>query len=65
MAGEVIAVGEDVQQWKVGARVCANFATEHLDGDLTPEIQATSQGGQTHGVLTQYKTFNHTVCFTT
>lgn len=57
MAGEVVAVGEDVKQWKSGDRVCANFATEHLDGDITPEIQATALAGNVHGVLQQYKAF--------
>ncbi|KAK7049353.1 hypothetical protein VNI00_005954 [Paramarasmius palmivorus] len=55
MAGEIIAVGEDVKGWKVGDRVCANFAADHVAGDITPEIQRTGHGGQIHGMLTQYK----------
>lgn len=57
MAGEVIAVGEEVTGWKAGDRVCANFSTEHLHGPTNPRIQNASLGGQAHGVLTQYRTF--------
>ncbi|KAG6827184.1 hypothetical protein H0H92_012849 [Tricholoma furcatifolium] len=57
MAGEIISVGEDVKKWKVGDRVCANFATGHLHGDPTYESISTSLGGQSHGVLTEYRTF--------
>ncbi|KAG7086562.1 hypothetical protein E1B28_002510 [Marasmius oreades] len=57
MAGEIVAVGEDVKGWKKGDRVCANFAADHVHGDPTPEIQATGHGASAHGVLTQYKVF--------
>ncbi|KAL0067054.1 hypothetical protein AAF712_005838 [Marasmius tenuissimus] len=57
MAGEIIAVGEDVKGWKRGDRVCANFAADHIHGDVTYEIQRSGFGGQIHGVLTQYKVF--------
>ncbi|KAF8969329.1 hypothetical protein BDZ97DRAFT_1795109 [Flammula alnicola] len=57
MAGEIIAVGEEVKGWKVSHRVCANFSTDHIHGPTTPQIQGTSLGGQAHGVLTQYRTF--------
>ncbi|KAJ3541547.1 hypothetical protein NMY22_g3847 [Coprinellus aureogranulatus] len=57
MAGEVIAVGTDVKEWKEGDRVCANFATDHLSGPPTAEIAQTSLGGQAPGVLTQYRPF--------
>ncbi|KAF8165602.1 hypothetical protein B0H34DRAFT_671407 [Crassisporium funariophilum] len=55
MAGEILATGEDVKDWKKGDRVCANFATDHLYGDTNASIQKTSLGAQAHGVLTQYK----------
>lgn len=61
-AGEVLAVGEDVTGWKKGDRVCSNFATDHIHGRTTPAIQATSLGGQAHGVLTQYRIFPAHVC---
>ncbi|TFK36067.1 zinc-binding alcohol dehydrogenase [Crucibulum laeve] len=57
MSGEIISVGEDVKDWKKGDRVCANFSTDHLYGDTDPKIIATSLGGQSPGVLTQYRTF--------
>jgi NADPH:quinone reductase-like Zn-dependent oxidoreductase len=64
MAGEVIAVGEDVGgEWKIGDRVCANFAADHIAGDTSAEIQQTAHGGAIHGVLTQYKTFRPHVSF--
>ncbi|KJA29715.1 hypothetical protein HYPSUDRAFT_230607 [Hypholoma sublateritium FD-334 SS-4] len=56
-AGEIIAVGEDVKDWQVGQRVCANFATDHTHGPPTPANANTALGGQAHGVLTQYRAF--------
>lgn len=32
MAGEVAAVGDGVEEWKVGERVTANFDQGHLYG---------------------------------
>ncbi|RPD77238.1 NAD(P)-binding protein [Lentinus tigrinus ALCF2SS1-7] len=55
MAGEIIALGEDVTGWKLGERVSSNFATDHLFGDITEETKATSLGGAIDGVLTEYK----------
>ena len=64
LAGEVIAVGQDVQDsWKIGNRVCANFAPAHLDGDPTHAIMNTALGGPSDGVLTQYKSFKPEVSF--
>ena len=59
MAGEIVELGEDVNpnQWKVGDRVSANFTQDHIDGDLTPEVQLTALGGQIDGCLTEYKSF--------
>lgn len=63
MAGEIVAVGVDVKGWKTGDRVCSNFATEHLHGDIDNAIQQSSLGGQSHGVLTEYRTFPSYVRF--
>lgn len=62
MAGEIISVGEDVKGWKQGDRVCANLVIDHIYGDTSPAIQATSLGGAVHGVLTEYRTFPAHVC---
>ncbi|KAJ7091020.1 hypothetical protein C8R44DRAFT_579381, partial [Mycena epipterygia] len=57
MSGEVIAVGAEVKQWKIGDRVSANFMLDKLHEELTPEISATSLGGAVDGVLTEYRSF--------
>ena len=63
MAGEVVAIGEDVKEWRVGDRVCPNFSPDHIYGDVTPAIQAKSLGAIANGVLTEYKAFYSHVCF--
>ncbi|KAI0673129.1 NAD-P-binding protein [Trametes maxima] len=55
LAGEIVAVGPEVSSWKVGDRVSANFATDHIFGDVTDEIKATGLGAPIDGVLTEYK----------
>ncbi|KAJ7106911.1 alcohol dehydrogenase superfamily protein [Mycena epipterygia] len=54
VAGEVIAVGEDVKEWKTGDRVCANF---FLDKIHDQQVGTLPLGGTTHGVLTVYRTY--------
>ncbi|KAL0952644.1 hypothetical protein HGRIS_006889 [Hohenbuehelia grisea] len=56
-AGEVIAVGEDVEAWKVGDRVCANFLIDHIDGEPTAENAKKALGGSIQGVLSEYVLF--------
>jgi hypothetical protein len=41
LAGEIVTLGDAVKDWKEGDRVCADFSLDHIDGDITPEIQAT------------------------
>ncbi|KAI5984595.1 hypothetical protein EDD15DRAFT_2375024 [Pisolithus albus] len=53
-AGEIVAVGADVKRWKVGDRVCPNFALDHVCGDVTEETKATALGGNIDGVLREY-----------
>ncbi|KAJ7451397.1 alcohol dehydrogenase superfamily protein [Mycena latifolia] len=48
IAGEVIAVGEDVKLWKAGDR---------LNDVQTPETDQSALGGATQGVLTEYRSF--------
>ncbi|KAJ6540013.1 hypothetical protein DFH09DRAFT_1368614 [Mycena vulgaris] len=57
MAGEVIAVGDGVKEWKKGDRICANFMLDKLHGEQTAEIRATALGGAINGVLTEYRTY--------
>ena len=54
-AGDVVAVGDRVTQWKAGDRVMANFSPAHLHGDITPEIQAQSLGANADGTLAEYR----------
>ncbi|KDQ55973.1 hypothetical protein JAAARDRAFT_133127 [Jaapia argillacea MUCL 33604] len=54
MAGEILALGQDVKGWKKGDRVCSNFATDHIFGDATPATIATGLGAPIDGVLTEY-----------
>ncbi|KAJ7676512.1 alcohol dehydrogenase superfamily protein [Mycena polygramma] len=42
MAGEVIAVGEDVKEWKRGDRVSANFMLDKLHAEQTAKIAASA-----------------------
>ncbi|KAJ7857474.1 alcohol dehydrogenase superfamily protein [Mycena olivaceomarginata] len=53
----IIAVGEDVKDWKAGDRVCANFFLEKLNDEQTPETDGSALGGPVDGVLTEYRTF--------
>jgi len=62
MAGEIISVGRDVKGWAAGDRVCANFATDHVYGDPTPETMKSALGGSAQGVLTEYRSFPAHVC---
>ncbi|KAJ7088463.1 hypothetical protein B0H15DRAFT_291597 [Mycena belliarum] len=57
MAGEIIAVGDEVKDWKKGDRVCANFFLDKLHAEKTEAIAATALGGVVDGVLTEYRTF--------
>ncbi|KAJ7613392.1 chaperonin 10-like protein [Roridomyces roridus] len=58
MAGEIVAVGEDVHGWKAGDRVCANFMIDKIHNDsISMEIANSALGGAIHGVLTEYRCF--------
>ena len=55
MAGEVVAVCEDVKlPWVPGDRVCANFYSEYQAGEPHAGIMAGALGGPTQGVLSEY-----------
>ncbi|KAJ7614914.1 alcohol dehydrogenase superfamily protein [Roridomyces roridus] len=55
MAGQVLAVGSDVRQWKVGDRVCSNFMLDKTHDELSYDIIASALGGAQQGVLTEYR----------
>ncbi|KAJ8075207.1 hypothetical protein PM082_019535 [Marasmius tenuissimus] len=58
IAGEVVAVGNEVAEWKTGDRVCAGFMPEYLHGGVTVKSTKSALGvGEVDGVLTQYKIF--------
>ena len=53
-AGEVIAVGSQVTQFKAGDRVMTTFFENWVDGELTPEARATVRGNPVDGVLSEW-----------
>lgn len=53
-AGEIVALGQEVKGWKVGDRVCPNFALDHIHGSVTKDIVSTGLGGPIDGVLREY-----------
>ncbi|ELZ56207.1 MULTISPECIES: zinc-dependent alcohol dehydrogenase family protein [Halorubrum] len=56
-AGEVVAVGEDVDLLSAGDRVATPFAPDWLDGEYAPEKGARTTGGNIDGALAEYVTF--------
>ncbi|KAJ7795864.1 alcohol dehydrogenase superfamily protein [Mycena olivaceomarginata] len=57
MAGEIIAIGEDVKQWKIGDRVAANFFLDKVNDVQTAETDQSALGGAIQGVLTEYRSY--------
>lgn len=57
-AGEVVAVGRQVQRFKPGDKVVTLFNQGHIGGDITREAAATGLGGAVDGVLRTYGAFN-------
>ncbi len=56
-AGEVVAVGDDVQRLSEGDRVATPFAPDWVEGAATPAKVARSTGGNVDGALAEYATF--------
>lgn len=53
-AGEVVAIGEGVTEWKPGDRVMGIFMQNWLEGPLTPARAKGALGGDIDGMLTDY-----------
>ncbi|KAJ6536456.1 NAD-P-binding protein [Mycena vulgaris] len=57
MAGEIVAVGDAVHEWKTGDRVCSSFSLDFLGGELKAEMLGKDLGASIPGVLTEYRIF--------
>ncbi|CUA68587.1 putative alcohol dehydrogenase [Rhizoctonia solani] len=57
-AGEVVAVGDGVTQWKKGDRVHSLFFETWFDGPIKDEYAPFTVGAGTTGCLTQYRIFD-------
>jgi NADPH:quinone reductase-like Zn-dependent oxidoreductase len=53
-AGEVVAVGPGVTQWKAGDHVAGIFMQNWIDGPPTPEKQKGALGGDIDGTLAEF-----------
>lgn len=61
-AGEITAVGDGVDNFKVGDRVSPNFNQDHIGGRLTEEGFRSSLGSIRDGCLRQYGVFPAISC---
>jgi len=57
-AGEIVEVGANVSEWKVGDRVVGAFHGDWIEGDMTEEVLPAVVGGASEGVLQEYRIFN-------
>ncbi len=55
LAGDIIALGPEVEGWRAGDRVCSTVSMNYVFGDVTPEAMETALGAPIDGVLTEYK----------
>jgi NADPH:quinone reductase-like Zn-dependent oxidoreductase len=53
-AGEVVAIGDDVTEWKPGDRVCGCFFQNWIDGPPAPVKIKGALGGDIDGMLAEY-----------
>ena len=59
-AGEVVAVGEGVSEWKTGDRVAAIFMQNWIDGPPTADKSKGALGGDIDGMLAEYVVLKET-----
>jgi NADPH:quinone reductase-like Zn-dependent oxidoreductase len=59
-AGEIVAVGEGVTEWKKGDRVAAIFMQNWIDGPPTAEKSRGALGGDIDGMLAEYVVLKET-----
>lgn len=60
-AGEVVAVGGNVEEWQVGDRVCSTVIPGWIKGGPSQEASKTAIGaGGARGVLSEYAVFHET-----
>jgi len=52
-AGEILAVGESVSQWKPGDRVAGTFFQNWIRGGLHPGVSESALGGAIDGILSE------------
>jgi NADPH:quinone reductase-like Zn-dependent oxidoreductase len=57
-AGEIVRVGEGVTKWRVGDRVCPNFAQGWIDGETSAEKAKTAMGAGALGIAQEFAVFN-------
>lgn len=56
-AGEVVAVGDGVNNWKPGDRVCGCFFQNWIDGPITDAAVRSTLGSEHDGVFAELVTF--------
>jgi NADPH:quinone reductase-like Zn-dependent oxidoreductase len=59
-SGEVIGVGDGVNDLQMGERVAGSFFQKWIDGPFVREYGASALGGAIDGVLTQFRVFDRT-----
>jgi NADPH:quinone reductase-like Zn-dependent oxidoreductase len=57
-AGEIVAVGEGVTNWRQGDRVIGCFFQGWESGRISREVMRSDLGGPRHGVLAEYVVLN-------